>query len=203
MSSAEVGYEVESYPDTYVPPEPGEESAGPSLSELNELTLHSRLLAKVLADLAERQAAFRSFPFLAPGQTDGSGNATVPLFSVPAGAYGRLVWLALDEQGVTPNSPDAGANLWHGIYAGTSPTASSFVPSTAVLAVGNLLDFRTNGATAGKSRIPDVYAYQDRFAAPTLLGPATFYLVVQAANANKQIFARGVVYVEQQNARTG
>jgi len=81
VSSAEVGYEVESYPDTYVPPEPGEESAGPSLSELNELTLHSRLLAKVLADLAERQAAFRSFPFL--GQRDrpsllGSGRSLRP-----------------------------------------------------------------------------------------------------------------------------
>ncbi len=176
------------------PPPPGEEVAGPAITPLLVEVRHAIRAELALLAQAKLETQTRQQSGLAQGQTDASGNAALQLFQVPGGATGRLVWATLDEAGVTPAAPDTSATLWHAIYAASS--AGIFDP-TQIIAVGSLLDYRLNAPTRGDALIPDVYSYSDVKAAPTLVGPATFYLVVQAATATRRIACRYTVYIEQ------
>jgi hypothetical protein len=177
-------------------PPPGEEVAGPALAPfLLELRGALRAELELLAS-ARLGSRARTYSGVASGQTDGSGNAVLPLFEVPNGGIGRLVWATIDEAAVTPATPDTSGSLFHGVWAAS---ASGITTVAAVVAVGSLLDYRLNAPTRGDALIPDVYSYGSEVAAPTLVGPATFYFVVEAANTAKQVACRWTVVVDQPN----
>jgi hypothetical protein len=176
------------------PPAPGAESAGPALVDLVQDLGHTvRVMQSLFMD-ARRDLRYRYQTVRAQFQCDANGDGAVELFEVPQGAVAALVILAIDSGGaaITPANPDTGANLWHAIYAagGGSGTAAQ------VAAKGNLLDCRPNAPTPD-AQIPFAYVYGSEQAAPRLQGPEAFYLVVDAAAANSQILARGVVCIEQ------
>ena len=185
--------------ETYVPAgvgrpgAPGSESAGPPLTDL---VWEMRRAVEALEGLyrgARLEAQVRYQAFGVQLQLDANGDGAAKLFEVPGGATGYLMHCALDEAGVTPAAPDTSATLWHAIYA----SAAGGTPTAAQLAVvGNLLDCTPMSPTVD-AQIPFVYLYGAKEAALVLVGPGSFYLVVDAATASRQCFARGGVLVEQ------
>jgi hypothetical protein len=175
------------------PPAPAGESAGPPLTDLViEVRRALRAELSLLAQ-ARGEAQAREHLGVASGQLDASGNALLKLFEVPAGATGYLMAAALDEPAVaTAANPDTNANLWHGIFAG-GPAARA---PADVIGPGSLLDCRPLAPTPD-AQIPFVYTYGSERAAPTLVGPGTFYAVIQAATAGRLIVCRWHVYVAQ------
>jgi hypothetical protein len=141
---------------------------------------------------ARREAQVRYLPLSAALQTDGNGDGAVKLYEVPGGATAWITWLAVDEGGaVTLAAPDTRATLWHGIFAGQPGTPSA----AQVVAQGSLLDGQPS-SVAADAQIPAVYTYGSERAGPCLIGPGSFYFVVDAANANVRLAIRCGVYVE-------
>lgn len=182
------------------PPPPGEESAGYPLTPLvTELKAQRQILdklhARALSEMQCRTAIIR-----ASNNTDaGTGDAVLELYEVPPGYIGYLVHLQVDEAGVTPAAPDTNANLWLGIYGGEQ---SGQTTQAQVVAIGALLDALPDRPTAAggfDGQIPATFRYGDYRCAPTLKGGSVFYLVIDAATASRQVYARGTVYLERQN----
>lgn len=175
-------------------PAPGAESVGPALVDFVQELRRTTAGLEALYSQARLEAMYRTQRGVAQGQTDSNGDLVLPLFTVPGGCTGYLMYAAIDEAGVTPAAPDTNANLWHAIYAAAAPLATR---QADVVAVGQLLDFQLTAATAGDAKIPDVYRYSDKVGAPSIHGPLTFYLVVDAATAARQVAVRYAVLVEQ------
>lgn len=169
---------------------PGEEIAGPSTSPLVVETLQALRAEIALLAQARIESRDRYNPLSTVGQTDGNGDAVIELYTVPGGSTGHLVWVAVDEDGVTPGAPDTSDDLWHAIYAGqpgAPPTAAS------IRSVGSLLDMQP-ASPITNAQIPSVYVYGSEHSAPSLVGPGTFYLVIDGATASIQIGVRfGIV----------
>lgn len=175
------------------PPAPGRESAGPAMTPFEVNAFEAvRALHELLA-YAKRDQGERAQTFIATDQTDANGDALLELFSVPAGSQGRLTWCCVDEASVTPAAPDTSGNLYLAIYAAAS---QGITDPAQVRAVGALLDAMPS-SPAADAQIPFAFLYGSPKAAPLLRGPATFYLAIDAAQASRQVAARGVVYVEQ------
>lgn len=175
------------------PGAPGAESAGPPLTELvHTLSVTNRALES-LAAYARLDQRERMQDFTATAQSDGNGDALLELFQVPSGAQGFLTWCAVDMAGVTPASPVTSATLWLGLYAAAS---AGITNPAQVVAVGSLLDMSPD-SVAADAQIPFTFRYGCHHTCPLLRGPATFYLVVDATTAARQLAARGSVYVEQ------
>jgi hypothetical protein len=145
----------------------------------------------VLYSRARMEAQLRPQVGVAQANTDANGDAVLKLFEVPQGATAYLLLCALDQAGVDPASPQTSATLWHAIYG-----AGAGVSTTGVVAVGNLMDARPNAPTPD-AQIPFAYVYASRYGAPTLVGPATFYAVIDGAGATRQVAARFVALIEQ------
>lgn len=173
-------------------PAPGEEAAGPPLTHLVVDLRRAVDALEALYRRARQEAQVRYVTGRAGGQTDANGDAAIFLFEVPQGATGYLVHCALDEDGVTPANPDTSLNLWHAIYAGSGKDQTR----AQVVAVGSLLDC-TPQSPGIDTQIPFVYLYGEHYAAPTLVGPQSFYLVIDAATASKQIGVRFGLLIEQ------
>lgn len=167
------------------PPAPGAESAGPALVDLVQELRAVSQLAQMYFNRARLAAGEQMYTGVQQEATDANGDAAVRLFEVPQGTTGYLTLATVDEAGVTPAAPDTSANLWHAIYAG--PPGD---PTPAQLAlVGNMLDAMPNSPVVD-AMIPFNYAYGNKETAPTLVGPGTFWFVVDAANATRQIAVR-------------
>lgn len=171
------------------PPAPGGESAGPPLTMLDFQTSLERMLERLLERDARQRSGYRYYEAVIPFATDASGNAAVKLFEVPAGALGSLVLVAVDEAGVTPQSPDTRATLSLELVIGSAGTTLS-------ASVGELVDClpQTPGVAA---QIPSTFNYGDKETSPRTTGPRAFWLVVQNANASKQCAARIGVCVDR------
>jgi len=175
-----------------VPPAPGEESAGPALTDLVRETRRAATALEALYRQARYEAGERLYPVMVPFATDGNGDAAIKVFEVPQGATGYLMQLALDQAGVTPAAPNTSASLWHAIYAGPQGTLTQ----AQVRAVGALLDCSPL-TPAADAQIPYVYTYGDRYGAPALVGPGVFWFVVDAATASVQHAIRANLLVVQ------
>ena len=175
------------------PPAPGEEAAGPALTNLVRELRESVIGLESLYRQALRTARERYYTGVALDQTDSNGDAVIHLFSVPQGATGHLLLAAVDEAGVTPAAPDTSANLWHAIYAASGPGMER---AADVAVVGSLMDCLPTSTTVD-AVIPFAYLYGDRYSAPTLVGPQSFYLVIDAATAARQVAVRYGVLVVQ------
>lgn len=172
------------------PPAPGEISAGPALTELVVETRRAAVAIEQLTRAARAEAHVREYQLRGSFNTDANGDGGARLFEVPQGATGYLVWLALDQVGVSPAGPDTSADLWHALYSGAGASAA------AVIAVGNLLDCQPL-TPAADAQIPYVYSYGSRESAPTLIGPEAFWIVVDGATASRTHGYRGKVIVLQ------
>lgn len=174
------------------PPAPGTESAGPALTELVVEFRRTTQALEQLTRQARLDAQLRLATGVVTGNTDANGDAALRLFEVPAGATGSLMLLALDEGGVTPAAPDTAGTLWHAIYAGPQGASSA----AQIISIGNMLDCQPL-TPAADAQIPYSYTYADRWGAPTLRGPQTFWLVVDGATAARQLAARFAVLLSQ------
>jgi len=172
----------------------GTEVAGPAMVELVTIMARTASIMHSLEQRAKAEARQRLYAGRAAGQTDANGDVAIPLFEVPQGATGYLMRCAIDFAGVTPAGPLTNANLWHAIYEGGPP--GSGMTAAQVVAVGNLLDAQPQSPTVD-AVLPYVYAYGDRYAAPVLVGPGTFWAIVDAATAARQVGVRYSVLVEQ------
>ena len=162
------------------PPAPGEESAGPPTSEL-VLELRSAVRAELaLLAQARLEALEREILGLVAFNSDGSGNGFVELAEVPGGATGYLTWLTVDVDGSTPATPTTSGTLWLAVYAGAQGARGS----ADVAVIGSLLDCQP-ATPAADAQIPAVFSYGARDAAPALVGPGTFYVVVASSAASK------------------
>lgn len=165
---------------------------GPELAQMVQLLERTAEGLAALYRMARLEAQYRYQSYNVGFESDSNGDGAVLLFEVPQGATGYLMHCAVDEAGVTPATPDTRATLWHAIVAagGGTPTAAQVKQARA------LLDCSPVVPTID-TQIPFVYLYGDPKAAPCLVGPQAFYLVVDAANPAVQISARGGVYIEQ------
>lgn len=175
------------------PPAPGAESAGPPLTDLVQELKRAAEGLESLYRQARFEARERVQTVRAQDDTDGNGDALLELLSVPQGATGYLMSLVLELSGVTPAAPMTSATLWHAIYAASGPGISV---SAQVVAQGALLDCSPL-TPAADAQLPYVYTYGDRYGAPTLVGPQTFYAVVDAATAARVVSARASILIVQ------
>lgn len=177
------------------PPPPGEESAGPALSPFVVETFAAIRAELELARLARRENERRTFELFKAGNADANGDLLLELFSVPAGSTGHLTRLCVDTPGSTPAAPITNANLWLAVIAlssagMTTPPVANRVP------LGSMLHCSPN-TPAVDAQIPCVLVdSEDAEGSPTLVGPATFYLQVDASTASLAIAARFVVICE-------
>lgn len=175
-------------------PPPGQEAVGPLLTdlvtEMQRATRESLILFRnAIADKQDRIEEFtKQF------QVDANGDGCVALFTVPAGAIGRIVICNVDEAGVTPANPDTNANLWHGIFV---VSGGQNIQNPAQVAVGGSMRDAMPSAPTTDAMIPFTYVYGDRTAGPVARGGDTFYLVVDAATASRLIYVSGAVAVSQ------
>lgn len=175
------------------PAAPAAGSAGPPLTEMVAELADTRRALQALAAQARMEARERYVTGSAQGQTDTNGDLAVRLFEVPQGATGHLMLAAVDFAGATLASPVTSANLWHALYAGQQGASAT---AAQVTSVGNMLDGQPL-SPAVDAQLPYVYAYGDRWGAPTLVGPGAFWLVVDAATASRQVAVRfGVLLVQ-------
>ncbi len=174
---------IESDERPYVahPPPPGEEAAGPALTQLVEQTSRAAAALEHLYREARWKSQARYSSIAVPFATDGSGNATVQLFEVPQDSQGTLVLCAVDEAGVTPQAADTRATLSLILHAGRP-------------GVGSMVDCipQTPGVPA---QLPSVFLYGNELTAPRVYGPTAFFLQVQNGNASKQCVARIGIWV--------
>lgn len=178
------------------PPAPGAESAGPPLSELVIATRQAVQAELALYRQAQLEARRRTYELVAQGQSDANGDVFLALFSVPGGATGHLTRCCVDMAGVTPAAPVTSANLWLAIVAGSGPGATA-PPVANAVQVGSMLHCSPS-SPAADAQIPCVLVNAENLeSAPTLVGPATFYLQIDATTAARQVAARYVVVVEQ------
>lgn len=173
------------------PPAPGEESAGPPLTEMVALLGRTVAGLDALYRQARQEAVKREYHGVASGQTDANGDLAVRLYEVPQGATGKLLYATFDLAGVTPASPMTAATLWHGIYA--APAGASTLAQ--VVAVGAMLDCQPD-TVAADTQLPFPYHW-DYLAGPGLVGPGAFYAVVDATTAARQLAVRFGVCIEQ------
>ena len=192
------------------PPQPGEESAGPALEAFVYELASTRQVLEALFHQAKFIDRRRVIANTASITLDASGNGALFLYAaifgllpalflyaVPQSYTGYLMLVALEEDGATPNAPDTPATAWHAIYETSelgSPTAAQ------VIALGGLRDFQTNGAVAGKSRLPDVYKYGDKVGAPSAVGPQGWYVFFQNFTASRRVVANWQVLIEANEA---
>lgn len=177
------------------PPAPGGDSAGPPLTDLVYELSRTRQALEQLVGRARSDSIVLLNAGVVGGQTDGSGDLALKLAEVPQGATGHLMLAAIDEAGVTPAAPDTAGTLWHAIYAGPPGSATA----AQVIAVGNLMDCQPL-TPAADAQIPHAYTYGERWGAPTLRGPQSFWLVIDGATASRQIAVRYAVLIEQANS---
>lgn len=174
------------------PAEPASEVAGPPLTEL---VYQLRRAADGLHSLyarAKQESQVRYYTGRAQGQTDGNGDVAIWLQEVPQGATGYLTICAIDMAGVTPAAPVTSANLWHAIYAGGGINLTA----AQITVVGAMLDCSPDSPVAD-GQLPFVYRYGDWRCSPTLVGPQSFYVVIDAATAARQIGVRFGMLIEQ------
>jgi hypothetical protein len=170
---------------------PDEDIAGPALTPLVYELRRVVNGLDILYARARQEAQLRPQIGVAQANTDANGDALLKLFEVPQGATAYLMLCAIDQAGVDPGSPQTSATMWHAIYG-----AGAGVSAAGVVAVGNLMDARPNAPTID-AQIPFAYVYASHYGAPTLIGPATFYVVIDGAGATRQVAARFVALVEQ------
>lgn len=168
--------------------------AGPALTDLVVQLARTNDALGQLYRQAQAEARERRHGFVKSTQSDAGGEAVLELFTVPQGATGYLMYLALEGDGATPGTPVTSATMWHAVYGSSDPGLKTFAQLTAQL--GGLLDCQPL-TPAADAQVPYVYTYGDRYGAPTLVGPGTFYLVVNDFTASRQMVARGAVLVEQ------
>jgi hypothetical protein len=166
--------------------------AGPPLTDL---VVELRRTADAMMQLY-RQAQFtareRVHRVKASAQLDANGDAAIELFQVPQGSTGYLMILAIEQGTATPGTPITSATLWHAIFGHTDGGQKS----AAQAAAGTLLDCSPI-TPAADAQIPYVYTYGDRYGSPTLVGPGTFYLVIDASTASEAVHVNGSVLVCQ------
>lgn len=172
------------------PPAPGAESAGPALVDLVRELREVTRLGQAYFARARLAAAEQLYAGMVQDATDANGDAALKLFEVPQGSTGYLTLATVDEAGFTPASPDTSANLWHAIYAGPPGDAT---PAQIAL-VGNMFDCLPQNPTVD-AQIPFNYCYGTKEAAPALVGPGSFWFVIDAATATRQVAVRYNVLV--------
>lgn len=174
------------------PRAPGEEAAGPALTELVAQLSRTRVALEQLTREARREARQRYVSGIVTIDLDGSGDGAVLLCEVPQGATGHLCWATFDIAGATPGNPVTNADLWLGIFAGSGGTLTR----AQVVATGALLDCEPRSPLAN-AQLPFRFSYGERWTAPTLVGPLGFVAVVDAATADLQVAVRYGVLLEQ------
>lgn len=177
-------------------PAPGREAVGPTPVDFVLATREAVRAELELARIARMESRERLYELTKQGQSDSNGDLFLELFSVPGGATGHLMRCAVDMAGVTPAAPVTSANLWLAIVAQSSAGMTA-PPTASAVQVGSLLHF-SPVSVAADAQIPCLLVDAEHpESAPTLVGPATFYLQVDATTAARQLAARFSVLVRQ------
>ncbi len=174
-------------------PQPGAESVGPALTQLVQATAQAQQTLNALVRSAQHEERKRMQQFSKAGNTGETGDLLLELFTVPAMCTGYLGWVSIDEAGVTPANPDTSNDLYLALYAASG---AGMTEAAQVVAAGSLLDAIPSAPNVN-AQVPFTFVYGHWRTAPMLIGPSTFYLVVDAATAARQVSARGAVYIEQ------
>lgn len=168
--------------DPHGGPYPGRESRGPSPVDFVAMTRDAIRAELALLAQARLEARERTFELTKQGQLDSNGDGLVELFQVPGGSTGYLTRCTVQD-GTTPAAPTTSANLWLAIL-GLSAAGSTTPPVASAYPVGSLLHCSPN-TPAVDAQIPCVLVDSENLeGAPTLVGPATFYLQVDAGLAS-------------------
>lgn len=173
---------------------PGEEVAGPAITPFVVATREAIRAELALYRHAQWEAREQLHRGVAVDQSDSNGDALLELFSVPAGATGYLMRAIVDLAGVTPAAPMTAATLWLAIIALSGPGQTT---PPAAIPVGSLMALSPN-TPAVDAQIPtELVRSEHKESAPALVGPATFYLIVDATTADRQVACRWQVLVER------
>lgn len=175
-------------PGVRQPPPPGEESAGPALTQLvTELAVAVEAMRQ-LSFRAERDLQDRVLENVrAAFQTDGSGHGQVKVYDVPQGFIAHLVRFVIDSPARNPST----AALAAGAFAYLTNAARPANVAAGGTPTGTLEIFpNVAGPGATVLTIPSTYTYAGLPPSPpTLRGGQAFYFILAgvAAIANIDI----------------
>jgi hypothetical protein len=169
-------------------PYPGRESRGPVPLDFVVATRDALRAELSLYRQAQAESRERMFELTKQGQADANGDLLLELFQVPGGSTGHLTRCVVQD-GTTPAAPTTSANLWLAILA-LSSAGITTPPVANAYPVGSLLHCSPT-SPAADAQIPcNLVDAENPESAPTLVGPATFYLQVDAGLASSRIAVR-------------
>ena len=161
------------------PPEPGIESAGPSLFHLVQRTHRSIEVQNELLKNAIPLLNKRTIVEYGTGTTDASGNADIVIYQVPAGMQLKITRVNIEDATHTPATPFTNAAGWLALIRGQK------------FAVGCILDFLPNPGVASGAIIPGIMSDGSDESALLRGGEfITLHVVGTAALANTDIWVR-------------
>jgi hypothetical protein len=143
--------EVDVAGDVMQPPSPGSEVAGPAMFDLVREVKQAQLVGQALLKSAFSLLDKRTIVRQESGQTDGSGNVDIPLFTVPQGFEFVVTRVNVESPAFTPATPFSSATGWIALARG------AIIGGPGALGPGAILDFLPNPPVATGAILPALF----------------------------------------------